>query len=116
MKYVGEGALSKVIELIRTAINQKGDKSTCYTFSIPATAASYTIDAAGGYKVGVSVSGIALSGYSYFVSPAPTDKAAYAEIGAYMCEPDTLDTVTMHVERVPSAAITIYVMKVQVSS
>lgn len=83
--------------------------SKALPFTVTLTAAGWSNDAQT-----VSNENFIVSGYSYVVSSAPVSVKAYAEAQIYADDVTTAGQMTFHCDEVPSAALTVNILRVEV--
>ena len=68
------------------------------------------------YRQTVTVTGLAVSGASYIVSPSPASFGAYGENGVYMLDVSTANQATFAAKTLPTAAMTVNILKIGVKT
>ena len=93
----------------RTAWNAKSAKALAFTVTLSASGWSNNAQT-------VSSANFVVSGCSYVVSPASASLEAYAEAQIYADNVTTAGRMTFHCGEVPSAALTVNVIRVEVTA
>ena len=91
----------------RTAWNAKSGKALAFTVTLSASGWSNNAQT-------VSSANFIVSGYSYIVSPASASLEAYAEAQIYADDVTTAGQMTFHCGDVPSDALTVNILRVEV--
>ena len=68
------------------------------------------------YRQTVTVTGLAASGASYIVSPSPSSFGTYGENGVYMLDVSTANQATFAAKTLPTAAMTVNILKIGVKT
>lgn len=103
----GEVTTAQMTAAIAAAVAPKAKKALAFTVTLAASGWSNDAQT-------VSNANFIVSGYSYVVSPASASFEAYAEAQIYADDVTTAGRMTFHCGDVPSAALTVNILRVEV--
>ena len=93
----------------QSTANAKSDKALAFTVTLSASGWSNNAQT-------VSSASFIVSGYSYVVSPASASLEVYAEAQIYADDVTTAGRMTFHCGEVPSDALTVNILRVEVTA